>query len=176
MLDGAVVGLCVEVGGLVGVEMEALLVVAGEGVPVPARSTHSWMKPSMFIRVQRFWLQVVGLEARAPSSFGVRRSMTVAVKTLAGSTAAGIKGAGNLIIKSMKYRTGPGTFEGSGSEKLKLKALAREFQLLESFMGLTGALEVWRQHEAAVSSRMTTKATEYMLYQLREISSNLGPG
>lgn len=55
-------------------------------------------------------------------------------------------------------------------------ALAREFQLLESFMGLTGALEVWRQHEAAVSSRMTTIATEYMLYQLREISSNLGPG
>lgn len=62
MLDGVVVGLCVEVGGLVGVEMEALLVVAGEGVPVPARSTHSWMKPSMFIRVQRFWLQVVGVE------------------------------------------------------------------------------------------------------------------
>lgn len=64
----------------------------------------------------------VGLEARAPSSFGVRRSMTVAVKTLAGSSAAGIKGAGNLVMKSMKYRTGPGTFEGSGSETLKLKA------------------------------------------------------
>ncbi|KAK4664234.1 uncharacterized protein QC763_0083880 [Podospora pseudopauciseta] len=64
----------------------------------------------------------VGLEARVPSSFGVRRSMTVVVKTLAGSSAAGIKGAGNLIMKSMKYRTGPRTFEGPGSETLKLKA------------------------------------------------------
>ncbi|KAK0669896.1 bacteriodes thetaiotaomicron symbiotic chitinase [Cercophora samala] len=55
-------------------------------------------------------------------------------------------------------------------------ALVREFQLMETFMGLTGAAELWKQHEAEIFARMTTKATSFMLYQLREINALLGPG
>lgn len=51
MFDGVVVGFCVEVGGLVGVEMEVLFVVVGEGVLVLVCLIYSWMKLFMFIWV-----------------------------------------------------------------------------------------------------------------------------
>jgi hypothetical protein len=59
-------------------------------------------------------------------------------------------------------------------EKVRL-AIIQEMILLEEIMGLTNAVQVWRDHEAAVFARFGTKASEFMLRQIGGIYSKLGP-